>query len=86
MRRIKWNRNAFAEIRTSPETNAALKAIADDIREEVSDPLDGGYASGVDPGRNRSRGYVVTTTLRAMRDESKDHTLLRALAKRAVGT
>lgn len=41
------------------------------------------YAGGVDPGRRRSRGYVVTTSWKAMRDEAKNHTLLRALAKKA---
>lgn len=98
--RIKWNRKAFAEIRTSPETNAALQTIVTDILDTVTGGSSGvatdisssgattratyeGFDGGVDPGRHRSRGYVVTTTWAAMRDEAKNHTLLRALAKKA---
>lgn len=78
--RIKWNRKAFAEVRTSPETNAALQGIVDDLLAEVGTE---GYAGGVNPGRSRSRGYVVTTSWRTIRHEARDHTLLRALAARA---
>lgn len=82
---IVWKPGAFEAIRRAPGVNTALQGVVDDILEEVSDPLDGGYAGGVEPGRNRSRGYVVTTTLKAMRREAKDHALLRALANRAGG-
>ena len=97
--RIKWRRKAFAEVRTSPETNAALGVIVDDNLAEVggeagtaTDVSSAGattrtvyadYAGGVNPGRHRSRGYVVTTSWRSMRHEARDHTLLRALGSRA---
>lgn len=94
--RIKWNRKAFAEVRTSPETNAALQTIVTDLLDAATGGSSGtatdvssagattratyeGYEGGVNPGRHRSRGYVVTTTWAAMRDEAKNHTLLRAL-------
>lgn len=78
--RIKWRREAFAEIRTSPEVDAALQTVVGAILAEVgTDDYDG----GVNPGRTRSRGYVVTTSHKAVRDESRSHTLLRALANRS---
>lgn len=72
---------AFREIRTSPEMNAALLSVVESIRDDVGGGED--YAAGVNPGKRRSRGYVVTTGWRAMRHEARDHTLLRALAKKA---
>lgn len=80
---IIWDLSAFEAVRRSPEVEAALQSVVDGVLEEVSDPLDGGYDGGVEPGRGRSRGYVVTTTLRAMRSEARDHTLLRALGNQA---
>lgn len=97
--RIKFRRQAFADVRTSPETNAALQTIVDDILADVggeagtatnitsegatTSTVYENYAGGVNPGRHRSRGYVVTTGWRAMRHEARDHTLVRALANRA---
>jgi hypothetical protein len=41
------------------------------------------YDGGVNPGRRRSRGFVVTTSWKSIRDEARDHVLLRALAAQA---
>jgi len=78
--RVRLRREAFAEIRTSPEMDGALQEIVDDILAEVGTD---GYDGGVNPGRTRSRGYVVTTGWESIRAEARDHVLLRALAAQA---
>jgi hypothetical protein len=37
------------------------------------------YAGGVEDGRTRSRGYVVTANFEAIKDEAHKNLLLRAL-------
>lgn len=75
--KIRWNVSAFEEIRRSPEVDAALQAQVDRIISTTGHPED--YAGGVEPGKTRSRGYVVTKTYAGIRREAKEHTLLRAL-------
>lgn len=80
---IKWNVRAFQELRRSPRVNAALDAEVDRILEAAGgDP--GDYKGGTEPGKSRTRGYVVTNSVAAMRRESRDHTLLRALGGGSV--
>lgn len=73
---IKWNLKGFEEIRRMPEVEDLLQAQVSRILGEVS----GDYAGGVEPGSSRSRGYVVTASGDAIRQEAEDHTLLSALA------
>lgn len=75
--RIRWNIGAFEEIRRSPEVEAALQEQVDRITDATGHPED--YAGGVEDGKSRSRGYVVTKTYAGIRREAKEHTLLRAL-------
>lgn len=98
-RMVRMPLRAFREIRTSPEMNAALQGVVDGILDDVGGEAGTStnitasgattsktyedYAGGVNPGRRRSRGYVVTTSWKSMRDEARNHTLLRALAKKA---
>lgn len=73
--KIRWNIAGFQEIRRSAGVEGRLQ-------EEVSRVLGsvgGHYSGGVEPGRTRSRGYVVTSTPEAIRDNAANHTLLRAL-------
>lgn len=76
MARIKWNRKAFEELRRMAAIEAAL-------REEVEKALDKvgreHYAGGVERGKSRSRGYVVTTDAEGIEQESEEQSLLRAL-------
>ena len=72
---IRWNVSAFEEIRRSPAVNARLQQEVSRILGQVGE----GYAGGVEAGATRSRGYVVTTTGEAIRDNAENHTLLRAL-------
>lgn len=76
MARIRFRFAAFEEIRRSPEVECVLQREVDSIAGRVGP---GGYAHGVSSGRSRSRGYVVTTDYEAIRDNAKNHTLLRAL-------
>lgn len=73
--RIKWNVKAFEEIRRMSTVEAALQSEVSSILSRVGE----GYDGGVEPGATRSRGYVVTTTGEAIRDNAENHTLLRAI-------
>lgn len=75
---IKWNLRGFEDLRRSPGVNALLNREVDRILEGAGG-YPGDYKGGVEPGRTRSRGYVVTNSVPAMRREAKDHALLRAL-------
>lgn len=73
--KIKWNLSAFEEIRRLP-------GVDDRLDQEVTRILNGagdGYDGGVEPGKTRSRGYVVTTNYKAIKDNAENHTLLRLL-------
>lgn len=74
--KIKWNLKAFEAIRRLPGVENELQSEVDRILAEVGTD---GYDGGVGDGRSRSRGYVVTTTAKAVRAEHKSHKLLRAL-------
>ncbi len=78
--RIKWNRGAFAELRTLPAVMNELGGYADRIASAAGD----GYEAttpAVTGGRVRGRAAVVATTAKANRDNAKNHTLLRALGQ-----
>lgn len=78
MARIKWRFSAFEEIRRLPRVRAALKAEADAIRSQ----LGSGYVSDVGPGATRARASVVTGNGKAIRDNSRNNSLLKALNSR----
>lgn len=73
--KIKWNLRAFEEVRRLPEVEDMLQAEVSRIIRAA----DGDYDGGVEHGRSRSRGYVVTTSAHSIRDEAANHTLLRII-------
>lgn len=78
IKQLTFSIQAFEDIRRSKEVNDALQGIVDKVLQKV----EGGhaeYGSGVEDGKSRSRGYVVTANGQAMRDEAYDQKLLRAL-------
>lgn len=74
--KIRWNIDAFEDIRRLP-------GVDDALRREVNRVLDSvgrnNYDGGVEPGRTRSRGYVVTMNFEGILNESRNHSMLRAL-------
>lgn len=74
--RIKWNIKGFEAIRRLPGVEAELQSEVDRVKRATGDT---GYVGGVEAGKTRSRGYVVTASREARDDNSRNHTLLRAL-------
>lgn len=73
--RIRWNVSAFEQIRRLPTVEDRLQAEVSKVLSQVGD----GYEGGVEAGRTRSRGYVVTASEDARRDNSENQSLLRSL-------
>ena len=74
--KIKWNNPAFREIRTLPAVDADMQSRAD----RVAAAAGSGYeAKRTANPRNRARAAVVTTSYRAIRENARNNTLLRAL-------
>jgi hypothetical protein len=74
--KFQWNLPGFQEARRLPGVDEALQSKVDEILDKVGTR---DYDGGVDRGRTRSRGYVVTTTYDAMLREHWDHVLLKAM-------
>lgn len=81
--KIKWNTQAFYDIRRDGGVVAALDAKAESIASSASAMGDGLYVTGSRQGaknpQGRWRASVVTADAQAMRENAKDHTLARAL-------
>lgn len=75
---IRWRLAGFREVRESPEVARLIQTHVDRVLAEVGTE---DYAGGVEQGATRLRGFVVTTTGDSIRDESENHTLLRALTR-----
>ena len=74
--RIRFNVRAFEEIRRLPGVDAELtKFVAHALDEAGHDKYDG----GIESGRSRSRGYIVTKNVDGIIDHRRHHTLLRIL-------
>lgn len=78
---IKWNLSAFEEIRRMPEVEDAIDGEVSRVLLEVGE----GFEGDVEHGSTRSRGYVVTATNEAIMRDARDHVLLSALLRGAVG-
>ena len=78
--RFEWKRGVFKELRTMPATERELKKAADSVADSAGD----GYESLLGDGKTRSRASVVTASADAMRNESKNSSLLRALNSKGV--
>lgn len=69
------NRAGVAELMKSPEMVALLKETAKTIQNRVGD----GYEISTFIGKNRANISVKTKTRKAIRDNNKNNTLLKAL-------
>lgn len=74
--RFEWNRKAFEQIRRDPATLALL----DELAQEHAAAAGEGYESSAMQGKTRARASVITATRRAIRDNSKNDTLLRVFS------
>lgn len=79
---IQWKLQGFKEIRKSPEMEALLQKVIDEMLNELGE----GYEGDVTQTRNRARGGVVTASNQAKRENARDNSLLRALAKARSGS
>lgn len=77
---IKWNLQAFKQIRSSPEMKDRLKKESNSLASDAGS----GYVAGVSDGRTRARASVITGDPDTMRKEAKNNNLLRALGNRSV--
>lgn len=75
MAKIQWNLPAFEEVRRLPGVDAELRRYVDRALSQLGD----GYDGGVEPGRTRSRGYIVTSTIEGIRDNAKNHSIIRVV-------
>lgn len=78
--RIKYNLRAFEEIRRLPKVEAMLG----DAARRVAAGCGPGYDVHVEQGRTRARAAVVTATVPAMIDNSRNQTLLKNLGNARV--
>lgn len=78
--RMKWRRGAFADLRTDPAVMRELDAYAEQIASAAGDGYEAKGAE-VTGGKVRGRAAVVATTVKANRDNAKNHTLVRALGQ-----
>jgi hypothetical protein len=81
--KFKWNLSSFEEIRRLPKVGALIdvevQAILDDVGRDH-------YDGGVESGRTRTRGYVVTKDYEGIKENSERQTLASALGRRMGGT
>lgn len=78
-RRIRFDMKMFREVRYLPGVQAEVGRVVRRVKESAGE----GYEGGTEDGGDRVRGYVVTASARAMRNEAADHDLQRALAREA---
>lgn len=69
------NRAGVAELMKSPEMVAFLKETAKTIQNRVGD----GYETNTFIGKNRANISIKTKSRKAIRDNNKNNTLLKAL-------
>ena len=84
--RIDWNPQAFKDIRYGRHDSSIiglLEAEGQKIADRANASSGGGYAVGSRPGAARPQGRhrvtVITASYKAMRDNAKNNSLLRAL-------
>lgn len=75
---LKPNVKGFQQLRRSPEIKARLQRDSEAVAKAAGD----GYEVRPGEGKTRSRSSVVTASADAMRAESKNNNLLRALQSR----
>ena len=82
--RIEWNTEAMPEIRRAPGVVAELESVAQEVADRANSSGEGTYAVGSRQGRKnpqgRWRASVVTADAKAMLDNARNNTLIRALS------
>jgi len=78
--RFKWAHRSLPKLRTTPEVVHAIMKVAKDVAQSAGD----GYETADETGHTRARGRVYTATADAMRNESKNSSMLRALNNKGV--
>lgn len=78
--KFRWARGAMTRLRRTSDIEEAVKKIADGVASSAGE----GYESSSQKGPGRARASVITATPDAMRKESKNSNLLRALNSRRV--
>lgn len=78
--RMQWRRGAFADLRTQPDLLDELDGHAERIAAVAGKGYEATPARTTG-GRVRGRAVVLTATPRAMVDNAKNHTLMRALGR-----
>lgn len=73
--RIKLNRAGVGQLLKSAEMQSVLSEHATAIRQRAGD----GYEQDVHIGKTRANAMVKATTNKAMRDNMKNNTLLKAV-------
>ena len=74
-RKFRLNRAGVAELMKSPEMVALLKEKAKAIQERAGN----GYETSTFTGKNRANISIKTKSRKAIRDNNKNNTLLKAL-------
>lgn len=74
-KKFELNYNGVAELMKSPEMIEVLKDKAREIQEAAGD----GYEINSFVGKNRANVSVKTKTRKAIRDNNKNNTLLKAM-------
>lgn len=78
--RIKWRKEGFRDLMTSPKVVADLR----DRAERIAAASGEGYVANAEPNpHTRARASVVTTTGKAIRDNQVNNTLIRNLSRGA---
>ena len=73
--RIKLNSKGIQELLKSPEISAAVQEVCERIKTNAGS----GYGSNVQTGKKRAVGRVYAATRKALSDNYKNNTLLKAM-------
>lgn len=78
------HRRTHGEIRTSPEVQALLRKLGVELNAELGTDYDAQVTvnNRTSPERTRARLGVYTYTYKGIRDNAKNDSLIRALARR----
>lgn len=76
--KVKWRRGVFAEIRTLPAVLSELDDMAGAIAGRAGDGFESRSAAPTG-GKIRGRAAVVTASMKAIRRNARDMTLLKSM-------
>lgn len=76
--KIHWKRGVFAEIRTLPAVLSELDSMAEAIANRAGDGFEARAAENTG-GKVRGRAAVVTASMKAIRRNAREQTLLKSM-------